>query len=267
MHAGGMLMMACIVTAAALAYEIKNNISDRAGIILLAAAFIIITGGLMFTYTRGSWLAALLGVLMIAGYTDRRMLVAVLAAVLLAAFLFRGTSIVKRAEGVVKAGENNSASERILMWKSGLMMIKDRPLTGIGTANLDRIYPKYRQPGTFESNQGHLHNNIIQLAVIDGIPGMLAYLWIFTAMWVSMLRGMAAPGKEYLKIIFFACFSASVGFFINGFFEYNFVQAQTALIFWFLTGMGYAIIRGNREPVVGNSKAKNVNRKHVKSKR
>lgn len=274
MHAGGMLMMACIVSAGALAYKIKTDLKDARGAALLAAAFLIISAGLLCTYTRGSWLAAFLGVILVVGYADKRLLAAVLVLSVIAAFALRGTSVMDRIESSVrvKPDTNSSANERILMWKSGLLIVKERPLIGIGTANLDKIYPRYRQPGTFEMNQGHLHNNIIQLAVIDGIPGMLAFLWIFGAMWFSFVRGLAmnrsgAAGSR-LKAVFFSLFCVSIAFFINGFFEYNFFSAQPALMFWFLTGTGWGILKAG-ERVSGNGKRRAGKRGtgNVKTKR
>lgn len=245
MHAGGMLMMACVVSAAALAHEAWSKIKNYRAILLYALAFIFISAGLMFTYTRGSWLAAFLGVIMIALYTDKRLLMGALVVFVMALFILKDTSFMERAKSAVNVGKKSSANERLLMWKSGLLMIKDRPLIGIGSANVDKIYPKYRLPESVEPNQGHLHNNIIQLAVIDGIPGALAYLWIFTALAAAYISALIKRKTGYMKTVLFACFSVSAGFFINGFFEYNFFSSQPVLMFWFLSGLGFAIIKSN----------------------
>jgi O-antigen ligase len=129
-------------------------------------------------------------------------------------------------------------------------------LIGIGTANLDKIYPKYRQQGTFEMNQGHLHNNLIQVAVIDGIPGMLAYLYIFIAMWAGYIKGMAGIKESHSRAVVFLGLAVSTAFFINGFFEYNLFSSQPALMFWFLTGLGYSELKpGSRNMDSGIKKA------------
>ncbi len=238
-HAGGFFMMASITAAAMFFNNLKENIKDYKGYILYFLSLIIIITALLFTFTRGAWFGAIAGILFLAFVFDKRFLFATLILFIIAAFLMKDTAIAKRFISSFKPGQKTSASERLYMWQSGLRIIKDYPL-GIGTDSLLKVYPKYKHKNAAEENQGHLHNNILQIAVIDGIPGLIAFLWLFAAYWVSSYK-MILSSSGFIKNIILISFAVSTGFFINGFFEYNFMSSQVALMFWFLAGLAEAV--------------------------
>ncbi len=243
MHAGGMLMMACIVSAGAFLNSLKTRARALPAAALYLAAFLIISLGLLFTYTRGSWLAALFGITMLAACADRRLVAALALAAIAVVFVMRDTSFIKRAMSSFQMDPGFSAGERVLMWKSGLQIIKASPVIGIGTGSLEKIYPGFRQPEAREPNAGHLHNNLIQIAAIDGFLGLGAFLWIFISFWLSLGKAFLKEKKEYAKHVIFLALAVNVAFFINGLFEYNLFSTQVALMFWFLMGTGMAMIK------------------------
>jgi putative inorganic carbon (hco3(-)) transporter len=252
MHAGGMLMMAVIVSASALLRDKKDG-SGIKPVLFHSFAFLLTAAGLLFTYTRGSWLGAGIGVFMAAVYYDKKIAAAAVIAALAFVLMFGHTSFAGRAISSFKAEPGTSAAERVSMWKSGLRIIRDHPALGIGTANLEKIYPKYRQPEAREPNAGHLHNNLIQIAVIDGLPGLGAFLWLFAAFWISMIRDLMKNKDGNRVFLLYTALCVNIAFFVNGFFEYNFFSTQPVLMFWFLMGLGFAGMKsrvqsGNSEP-------------------
>ncbi len=246
MMAGGMLMMGVIVTAGILAYLFINERKKMGLIAIFSAMFVLAAGGLIFTFTRGSWIAAFAGIVIIAAVADKRIVAVFIIALFAAGFLARDTDVAKRVLNTFQMKGRTSEMERVHMWKAGLNIIKDHPVIGIGTGNLEKVYPKYRMPEAVESNAGHLHNNLIQVAVIDGLPGLAAYLWIFAAFWISLYKAFQKEDNKLLKSAIITGFSVNIAFFLNGFFEYNLFSSQVALIFWFLMGITYAAIRMKR---------------------
>ncbi|MCX8093904.1 MAG: O-antigen ligase family protein [Candidatus Goldbacteria bacterium] len=241
MHAGGFFMMGLITSAAMLFYTIKEKIKNYKLLIIYLITSVIIASALVFTFTRGSWLGAIIGIFLLSFIFDRKYLLGVVMLFILVGFLLKDTAIAKRFISSFKPGEKTSASERLYMWSSGINIIKDYPL-GIGTDSLIKIYPKYKHKNAVEENQGHLHNNLLQIAVIDGIPGLIAFLWIFLSLWITLYRTIMSKAG-FIRNVLIISFVISVSFFINGFFEYNFMSSQVALMFWFLTGMGEACIK------------------------
>jgi len=241
MHAGGMLMMALIVNSAMLAGFLKKLDKKLTAGILYSISFVLIALGLAFTFTRGSWFAALAGILIIAFLADKRAVIAIVVVVLLVGFLLKDTFFMRRIKDTVNISNGTSAIERVYMWQSGIQIIKDYPLHGIGTSNVGKVYPKYKKKDARELNEGHLHNNLIQVSVIDGIPGLLVFLWLFTVLWIFSAGLLKSTRNTLIEYEAYAIFPISVAFFINGFFEYNLFSSQVATIFWFIMGAGIAI--------------------------
>jgi O-antigen ligase len=254
MVAGGMLMMGVIASAGAVAYLIRSKERDPLKTVLFTAAFILSASGLMFTFTRGSWVAAMAGIMMIVFAFDRKTAAVLVLAAAALIFIGRDTDVVKRVSNTFKLGGGTSEMERVHMWNAGLKIIKDNPLKGIGTANLEKVYPRYKDPEAVEPNAGHLHNNLIQVAVIDGLPGLAVYLWIFAAFWISLYKALKKEDNIFYKYVLTSVFAVNIGFFVNGFFEYNLFSSQVALIFWALMGTGYGVIRLKKQQIMADNK-------------
>lgn len=243
MHAGGLFMMGVITAAGIVAYRFKNENDDRTPKFLYLGGMILISIALLFTFTRGSWVAAAAGLAVLCFLTDKRLFFGLIIFAGLTGALAWNTSYMHRFKESFSLQDGTSQMERVYMWKAGLAIIKDRPLTGIGTGDLEKIYPQYKDSRAVEPNAGHVHNNLLQIAVIDGLPGLAAFLWIFCAFWFNLYKGIKNAKNPVFKYVLIAGFSVSVAFFINGFFEYNFFSSQVALAFWYLMGIGMAAIK------------------------
>jgi len=237
MHAGGLLMLLSVAMSAYALHYIREFGRNKKQALIFTAAFLLSAAGLLFTFTRGSWIAAFTGVFISALLVNRKAVFALVIAVLVAGFIMKDTSFMQRFISSFNANKGTSASERVMMWKSGINIIRDNPVTGIGTANLGKVYEKYRNPEANEKEQGHLHNNIIQLGVINGIPGIMLYLALFGALLAAAVKNFSMS-SGIKKAAAAAAVSAITAFFFNGFFEYNIFSSQVALLFWFIIGMG-----------------------------
>ncbi|MBK7670713.1 MAG: O-antigen ligase family protein [bacterium] len=51
-------------------------------------------------------------------------------------------------------------------------MVKDRPWTGVGDRGLEEISRQY-YTSTTDRYWGHLHSNIVHMAAIWGVPGLV----------------------------------------------------------------------------------------------
>src|SRR5207253_1409271 len=52
---------------------------------------------------------------------------------------------------------NNSAFERILLWRNTAQLIKENPVTGCGAGNWKLLYPKFGVSGTRYIETGSVH--------------------------------------------------------------------------------------------------------------
>lgn len=98
------------------------------------------------------------------------------------------------AEQVERLSHSNeiSSSSRLEMWSSGLAILRDYPLTGVGV-NMYRARPvrdRYPVPAYANSILPHAHNEWLQAATDLGLPGLVVFVgfqaaagWMLWRVW------------------------------------------------------------------------------------
>ncbi len=136
---------------------------------------------------------------------------------------------------------------RLEMWRGGWQMVKEKPILGFGDCNLEGIAPDYYG----DENTvyfGHLHNNLVQLAVIWGFPGLIlgqffviAGLFLLVKRWRSQNRS-GDPNPVLSGWILGMC-GVWTGFFLAGFTEWYFGDAESMLIYLAFLGCALAPVQ------------------------
>jgi O-antigen ligase len=160
--------------------------------LLTAAAGLFVA--LLLTQTRSAWLGLTVGVGLLIWLLDKRALVAV-PAVALVVFLLGPAPVKERLRSFGNL-RDVSAVERLYMWRSGVAMALDNPLTGVGPGNVRRAYPSYKHvddPWLEHRRFTHLHSNVIQMAAERGLLGLATW----TALWVAFLF---AGARRYYEL-------------------------------------------------------------------
>ncbi len=245
MTSGALLMMAILVAAG---FLIVPGIGRRLKVLIAVAVSPVILG-LVMTMTRSAQLGLLAGLAIMFLLAKPRIFVMFLGLLLFvtAVLAVFGENMMSDRmwsrinPQYVIAGDNTSL--RLEMWRGGLEMVKAHPITGVGDRGLEEISPNYY---TSETDQyfGHLHNNIVQMAVIWGIPGLIfaqafiwAGLWFLVKRWRALcgrtggLSGAPAAAGWILGAI-----GAWISFYIAGFTEWYFGDAETMLIYLAILG-------------------------------
>lgn len=237
MTSGGIIMIVCLITAALAFSPIPRKVRIGA-----AAACLIMVLPLLFTFTRSSWLGFIAGVLVIGILQYRKLIAGVLALVLLF-ILFAPQSMKNR---IIDTADPNhwSNRERLYMWKAGIEIMKDHPAAGVGDIDLGEYYRQYKSPLAREQH-GHLHNNLIMFAATLGIPGLLFFLVFFIRVWIMEFRIYRAlpPDDWLLRSVALGSLAVLAGFHVNGLFEWNFGDAEIAMLLWFSIGLSITVKR------------------------
>lgn len=161
----------------------KTSILPR---ICYLAEMALILSALMFTYSTGSWIAFIAGLMTFLIFVGRMRYRFVLPVI----FLIAGTLIVLLFPGQVAlqlqhAQGTNELSLRVAVWQTALRVIQAYPLTGVGLghqAYLTRSNP-YRVPGQFVA-LSHPHDSYLEWAGMAGIPVLLVFLaLLIVALW------------------------------------------------------------------------------------
>jgi putative inorganic carbon (HCO3(-)) transporter len=132
---------------------------------------------LIFTFSRGGWIAVVLSITILGLLSSRRRGLSlktpmVIVVVLVVLYLPFHSAISQRLLG----DDRGSAESRIPLMKLAFRMIEDSPVLGVGSNNFQLVMPRYL---TSEFRQGFryaVHNKYLLVLTETGIGGFLAYL-------------------------------------------------------------------------------------------
>ncbi len=205
---------------------------------LLAAGWSAMMLALVFSLTRGAWVAVLAALVLLAvARGGRRALVAAAGVAMLGGLLAGlGPEIRERAASTVDLRANVG---RTRIWSANLDMIRDRPLLGWGYGNYrsfrDPYYARYPEADT----SAHAHNDFLQVLVDAGVVGLAGFVFLF---WVIAREGWRlyaglSPAAEPLRSVVLGGGLAVAAFLIGGLTQYNFGDAEVVIALWFTVAL------------------------------
>ena len=129
---------------------------------------------------------------------------------------------------------------RLSMWRSGLDIFREHPLTGAGIQDLLSLYRAHEYPdATFES--GHFHNNLVQFAVSSGVLGLGAFLYWTVAGFRQLGRAVrAARGGD--GPLAASALAVAVAMQVGGMFDFTFGDAEVIYHTYLALGVALAIL-------------------------
>ena len=241
-YSGQLMLVAC--TAAARVLFRKD---DRIWAALVMPALI---AALAATLSRNAWVGACAGIGLLFLMRDFRFvaLLPVVAAVFIAfapvqlTERFYSSFRIKNLRHDSAATESSLLSnrDRLAMIRSGLRIIKDDPLTGVGPDMVIKVYPHYRDPDAVQQLNSHLHNVPLQIAAERGLPALIVWLWFIFALlrdFVLKRRTTSVPSLNN------AALASTVAMLAAGLFEYNFGDSEFLMLFLVLVTLPYAADR------------------------
>lgn len=191
---------------------------------------------LFYTQTRNAMVGLVAAVSVLMAERNWRLLIVlpVLAALF---FAIAPGAIISRVQSI--GDLNDPASrDRVAMLRSGVHMVQDNPITGVGPNMIPVVYADYRDP-TYAVNETnpHLHNVPMQIAAERGLPALAIWLWFVVVasrdLWRQLRTGEA-------KAIAGAGVAAMVAMLVAGQFEYNFGDSEFLMLFLGLITLPYA---------------------------
>lgn len=195
----------------------------RRGAAVWVGAAGVVGAALVASFTRSAWLALLVAGLYLLTVRNPRLLAAV--PVLLAVGYVAAPEALQQRVRSIRPDANQA---RIVMWRTGLAMIAERPWLGVGPERAGPLFSQY-QPNDVEELPpgfyGHLHNVYIHFAAERGLPAALIVLWLFAQVLLDMRRGLQSlPNRPddrrfllhagicgTLAIAVLCCFDVSLG--------------------------------------------------------
>jgi O-antigen ligase len=177
-YSGVIMLVACIAVA-----RVIFRRRERIWAALVLPAVLV---ALVLTLSRNAWVGACAGIGTLFLLRDLRSvfgMAALLPVALGLVIAFAPAAISDRFSSALSLKETSGDSatststlqsnrDRIAMSKSGLRIIKDNPLTGVGPDMVIQVYPGYREPTAVNQRNSHLHNVPLQIAAERGLPAL-----------------------------------------------------------------------------------------------
>lgn len=214
---------------------------SRLGLLLLLAlaAFVF---ALLLTVTRASWIAALASGLVILLCSSSRRAIAIGGAVALALLLV-GVLVLRqqRSINLFDRGDQ-STTWRETVWREGFSLLVSKPrhlLVGVG---MDSIKGHRREWRLFDNGRlppGHMHSNLLQLALERGVPTLICWL-VMLGVYARMLWRMSrteASENWIERGLVLGALGGLCGFFLSGLVHYNWGDSEVVTIFYFIMGL------------------------------
>lgn len=175
---------------------------------------------LVLTYSKGGWVAFAVGMAAFALMLGRdllrrhaRLVAGVGAAAAAGVVLLLAVKVVPVQ---IFRDFVTSFDIRVGYWQGALAMARDHPLGGVGLGTFGDSYPRYRPLLAHPAQDAH--SDYLQTLAELGVPGLLAFLWLWAACLRNAFAGRA-PAREHPPHRPFparlACWAAVVAFILT----------------------------------------------------
>jgi O-antigen ligase len=141
---------------------------------------------------------------------------------------------------------DQSTTWRETVWREGFSLLVSKPrhlLVGVG---MDSIKGHRREWRLFDNGRlppGHMHSNLLQLALERGIPTLICWL-IMLGVYARMLWRMArteAIENWIERALVLGALGGLCGFFLSGLVHYNWGDSEVVTIFYFIMGLNLSL--------------------------
>jgi len=221
-------------------------------LLLITMPLLLLTLGLTLSRTG---LIVMMATLVLVGYRLLRqrgilMLTMGGAAICLLAFVLPDT-FWSRAGTILPSIErqNDTFGMRVRIWQSGIRMVEDHPIFGVGPANFKLVLARYSR-GAMATEQLNAHNAYVVVAAETGLPGLALFLGILATGAISVhrvVRSARAAGREDLALcgimvetMMFVILCTGITMTVEG-----------MKILWIVFGLGQAVVGMARRELHG----------------
>ena len=230
-----LLMIALLALGLALANLRNHGPNKYFRIAIVAAA--LLTAGIVFTAMRTVIVAFVIGASVIAMQSLRGKMKIVFTFALFFVLAFGAVVVWQTRDRSALLLGDSSSSLRMEVARVGLSRILIHPIFGHGLDAMQKHWTEWGFPG---KDMLHLHSTPLQLAFDRGLPMLALWLWLMIASWLSIARAERAAADlsdTHNYGILLGILGALTGFLASSLVNYNYGDAEVAMMFWFLMGI------------------------------
>ena len=233
----GLLMLVSGMAAARLLFHGR----DRTWPALVMPALL---AALALTFTRSAMVGTCVGIGLLLAIKDLRLLL--LAPIVAGLFTAVAPEQITARLYSTFDPQNETVRDRIAMMRTGVRLVRDYPLMGVGPDMVEAVYADYRDPAAVQESNPHLHNVPIQIAAERGIPALLAWVALVLAVTRGLVHQLRTGAYRSLPA---GGLAAVGGMLAAGMFEYNFGDSEFLMLWLVLVTLPFA---AEAEPITSD---------------
>lgn len=141
--------------------------------------------------------------------------------------------------GSLWEGEVLQTSGRLPLFKDGMKIFGDFPLTGTGIGTFRDVYPAYRSmPG--DTVYDHAHNDYLELLIEGGLIGFFLGGWFVLAVIDNVVSTLRRRREHYSILITIGALTGMLALLLHCFIDFQLASGANGLYFFFLCGLAVA---------------------------
>ena len=225
---------------------------------LLLIPFLITFRGIMVTFSRGAYIGCAFGGMAITFFKSKFLFVGVLSLLIIGLFnpailpsgirnrmgsTFYGEKVISADLQEIK---DESASNRINIWKGAVAMIKDEPIFGYGYGTFPYII------GNYAPNLPSIdaHNTYLIVAAEMGIPALLIFLLIIFIM-IKNARWLYLKSKDkFVRAFALGMLGCLFGLVMVNMFGSRLNSEEVGAYFWIYAGLIMAAVNMKKRELI-----------------
>jgi O-antigen ligase len=204
--------------------------------VAMGLAFVVQAGGLAVTFSRGSWLGLVAGMLLMLLLAYRRYIGYFVAAGVVAWFALPRVFINRLLFAFSSTYMDISATlGRLYIWDRALNAVYDHPWFGVGLGTFGGVTASmFGYMGTY------IDNFYLQVAAEGGIPLLIFFLWIVVRAAKGLVKGWRVSSDPYLRGLTAGMFGGFVAVAVASFTGHAWSALAVGAGFWFMSGLATA---------------------------
>lgn len=234
-YSGTLMLVVCAAVA-----RLLFSTRGRLWAALIMPALIV---SLMVTLTRTAMVGVAVGIGALLLSKDFRLL-AVLPVIAAVVIGFAPDTVTSRVYSILDM-HDPTVRDRVAMLQAGVAIVKDRPWTGVGPNEIERVYPSYRVPDAVNPTNPHLHNVPMQIAAERGLPALSAWIWFAATALGGLVRLRRRTRHRTLAAAGIGALAAALA---AGLFEYNFGDSEFLMLLLVIITLPFAANRDGGLP-------------------
>lgn len=218
---------------------------------VLATIFVLACIGVMMSLSRGSMVALVAGVFVVA-WMSSRWAFGLLVAVLLLSPLWapdyvkdRVASSSMEVEGTDEVTVDMASEARLQTWQSILEVVRSHPIDGVGFTGLAYVLPEVGEGLGLEEVKDSAHNTWLRMLAETGVIGLALFVWLMWKAWRLGFEAMRRARAAFDRALGIGLCGAVVTLAVNCAFGDRFFNVVIASSFWILCALAERAIAEN----------------------